>query len=420
MSRVLTRVLAAAVLLTGVPVTAAVTATSAAAQNDCAAASNTMRHEVPWAQERLTPQRAWPLTQGAGVTIAVVGTGVSPQPPQLAGAVLPGVDLRPADTFGRDGEVRTGRGDADCAGHGTFAASLMVARPRQGVGLVGVAPAATVLPVRVTTDPARTEPAALAAGIKAAVESGAKIVAVTLATNALPLVMREAIELAKQRDVVVVAPAALPSSMTSEIAENQKPLAFPAALAGVVAVAAIDQDGENESRGRASQPVLAAPGDELVGLPPSGPGQVIGSSADLAVAFVAGAAALVRARHPQLSADAVVRRLTGTADHPAGPMPDPAIGYGVVDPTAAVTALGSVVDNRVAGPDAAALELPREPVPDPRPARTALIVAGGVVGLALLATLVALAISAARRRATAQRHRPPVRSAPRRGPARVR
>jgi hypothetical protein len=107
----------------------------------------------------------------------------------------------------------------------------------------------------------------------------------------------------------------------------------------------------------------------------------------------------VRARHPELTSDAVIRRLTGTADHPAGPMPDPAIGYGVVDPTAAVTALGSVVDTRVAGPDAAGLELPREPAPDPRPARTALIVAGGVVGLALLATLVALAAMTARRRA---------------------
>lgn len=375
------------VLLAGLPISLVGLAVPVAAQTDCAAPGTEVLHERPWAQQRLAPERAWSLTRGAGIIVAVVGTGVSATPPQLAGAVLPGVDVGSG-----------GRGDTDCAGHGTFAAALVAARPLPDVGLVGIAPEAAVLPVRVTVDPARTEPAALAAGIRAAVEGGADVIAVTLASNVGPPAMREAIELARTRDVLVVASAALPTALTAAAAENVRPQAFPAVLPGVLAVAAIGRDGTSEARALSAQPALAAPGEELIGLAPTGAGQVHGSAAELAVTFVAGAAALVRARHPALTAAEVAARLTDSADHPPGPLPDPALGYGVVDPAAAVGLQRNGADTRVAAPAAAGLTLPADPVRDQRPARVALAVAAGVLGLALLSALVAGSVVAARRR----------------------
>jgi membrane-anchored mycosin MYCP len=90
---------------------------------------------------------------------------------------------------------------------------------------------------------------------------------------------------------------------------------------------------------------LAAPGTDIVGLSTSG--QVINGSIDndavkpiagssFAAAFVSGVAALVRAKYPELSAHQVIRRLQATAHPPAGGR-DSVVGYGVVDPVAALT-----------------------------------------------------------------------------------
>jgi hypothetical protein len=198
--------------------------------------------------------------------------------------------------------------------------------------------------------------------------------------------------------VLVVAPAALPASLAAKAAENVRPQAFPAALPGVVPVAAVGKDGTVEARALGAQPALTAPGKDLTGLAPAGNGQVVASAAELAVAFVAGSAALVRARYPDLTVDAVVHRLTGTADHPPGTLPNPTLGFGMVDPTAAVATMASAEDTRVAKPDTAPLALAHAPVPDQRPARIALIVCAVIVGLALLAALVGVAVASARRR----------------------
>ena len=87
-----------------------------------------------------TPARLAPLATGAGVTVAVVDSGVDRVHPQLAGRVLAGADLLDPG----------GDGGRDCAGHGTGVASIIAAAPRPDVAFRGLAPGARILPVRVS------------------------------------------------------------------------------------------------------------------------------------------------------------------------------------------------------------------------------------------------------------------------------
>ncbi|MFB9570516.1 S8 family serine peptidase, partial [Saccharopolyspora hordei] len=181
----------------------AVGAPHAAAQppvGQCTPPSETPVTTMSWAQQRMAADRAWSLTRGE-VVVGVVDTGVSAAAPALAGAVLPGTDLR------------GGPGDDDCFGRGTFLASLIAARPSSDphVPFAGVAPGATIFPVRVNDDPPKVlDHAALARdiarGIRAAVDGGARVVAVGLVATLDVPELRAAVAHAAQRDVLVVAP----------------------------------------------------------------------------------------------------------------------------------------------------------------------------------------------------------------------
>ncbi len=327
-----------------VTVSAAPVATAGPADAQCAGPATTPGPRTPWAQLRLGAERAWVLTRGESTLVAVLDTGVSATAPALAGAVEAGRDV-----------VSGGRADTDCSGHGTFVAGLLAARPAAGTGLAGVAPAARVLPIRVTDNPDQVNPAMLAAGIRAAVDASAQVVAVPVSTPTDSAAVRAAVVYAQRRDVLVVA-AAETAAADPTGGPNAGPSApaYPAALPGVLAVAPIGPDGTpTTDTSVASRPALAAPGDNLTSIAPRGPGNIAASGHGLAVAFVAGAAALVRSYRPQLGAAAVQHRIEVTADHPSDHLPDPLLGYGIVDPLAAVATV-----------------LPEEsgdPTPPPRP-----------------------------------------------------
>ncbi|PPK63195.1 subtilase family protein [Actinokineospora auranticolor] len=282
-----------------------------------------------------------------------------------------------------------GPADTDRSGHGTFVAGLIAARPVPRSGFVGLAPAATILPIRVTGDPGAVDPDRLAAGIRRAVDSGARVVAVGLIGTGDTPALRAAVTAARERDVLVVASAAV-----RRVGQR----AFPASLDGVLAVSPVGPDGLAKSVLLGARPALAAPAEQLVGIGPSGSGHRLAAGPELAVGYAAGAAALVRARHPALTAAETITRLTDTADAPAAP--DPTIGAGVVNPVAAVTTIAP--EPRRTTPPSEHIAIPDRSTVDKRPARVAVWFVAGLAALTLVATGAVTAVAHARRRSGAR------------------
>ncbi|MET8229629.1 type VII secretion-associated serine protease mycosin [Micromonospora sp. NPDC005298] len=285
----------------------------------------------PWTLQRYDPARLAPLATGAGVTVAVVDSGVDRTHPQLAGQVLAGTDLLDPG----------GDGSRDCAGHGTGVASIIAARPQPGVAFHGLAPDARILPVRVSEqqvvqgrESGRTVSAAeFARAIRWAVDHDADVVNLSVVLYADDPAVHDAVAYAVQRDVVLVAAA-------GNLHDSGDPHPFPAAYDGVLGVGAIGADGTRAGFSQTGPYVdLVAPGSEvLTAAPGQGHQRVEGTS--YAAPFVAATAALLRQYRPELTAAQVVERIVATTDPAPGPGHGGGYGAGVLNPYRAVTETG--------------------------------------------------------------------------------
>ncbi|MFI7608297.1 S8 family serine peptidase [Micromonospora sp. NPDC049366] len=345
-----------------------------AAAAECAPPAVTVVRELPWAQDWLRPQRIWPLTQGAGVTVAVVDSGVDAGVRQLAGRVDAGLDAR-------DGR---GRADSDCSGHGTFVAGIVAAAAQPGVGFAGLAPQARLLPVRVTVDRDDLPPeGALATAIQTAAERGARVILVGTPIVRAGTRLRAALTVAEARDALVV--------VASWAGTDGPPPVDPWVTERIVSVGGFDPQG-GPLTGTVAPVDLVAPGAGIVSLGPRGPGHVVADGNGYAAAHVAGAAALVRARHPELTAAQVKQRLLATSDRVPRRLPDPTLGYGALDLYAAVTAvLPGEHGTAVSAPAVAPAVVARPHETDRRGFSIAAAVAAAAGALAVLVVVVALA-----------------------------
>ncbi|MFG1891768.1 type VII secretion-associated serine protease mycosin [Micromonospora sp. NPDC049051] len=277
-----------------------------------------------WQLDLLQARTAWRSSTGKGVTVAVIDSGVDADHPDLAGQVLPGLDL-----VAPDGAA----GDPDPVGHGTTVAGLIAGRNDDERGAVGLAPDARILPVRVLDAENRYDDALIVAkGVRWAVDNGARVINLSLGGSGDSPALAAALDYAFVRDVVVVA-----CTGNLGTSSNAK-VWYPAREPGVIAVAGSERDSDNlwsgSITGRAT--VLTAPATGLVGARPGGYWRVQGTS--FAAPLVAATAALVRARYPQMSAGDVVNRLLTTARDIGPTGRDDRFGYGMVDPVAALNA----------------------------------------------------------------------------------
>ncbi|HEY3009492.1 MAG TPA: type VII secretion-associated serine protease mycosin [Micromonosporaceae bacterium] len=297
---------------------------------------------VPWAQRWFASDRLVPITDGRGVVVAVIDSGVDARHPQLRGRVLPGKDfLDPGP--GNDGRL-------DCVGHGTAVASIIAATKTEGMGLRGIAPGAEILPVRVSEQEVingeasgRTvSPARFAEAIRWAADHGADVLNLSVVLYEDVPAVREAVRYAIAKDVVVVA-------AVGNLHQQRDPRPYPAAYDSVIGVGAIGQDGLREEFSQVGSYVdIVAPGGGVTVATP-GRGHAIESGTSYAAPFVSAAAALIRRLHAGLSAADVRRRLEATADPSPGGRDSAAYGAGVVDPyRAAVDLIGSSQVNRPA------------------------------------------------------------------------
>ncbi|MEW2445717.1 S8 family serine peptidase [Micromonospora marina] len=349
----------------------------------CVGPSPVVATEQAWPFRRLAPSTVWPLSRGRGIVVAVLDTGVSATAPALAGAVRPGVDV-----------VNGGPADSDCQGRGTALAGLVAARPRAGTPIAGIAPDATVLPVRIVDAEGRVPDGALAAGLRAATRARADVILVGTGTARPDPALRAAVRAAVAADVVVVAPI---NGQRAESADRPAAVWYPAAYPEVVAVGGIGPDGTPlGSPAPAAGVDLAAPGTEAVAAGPVGVGHFRVGGTAVAAAQVAATAALVRGYRRDESAATVVGRLVRTAEPPADPALAALLGAGLVDVREAVgaTVLGVAPRNDL--PEAAVT--PPEVPPRPPAAALAVTVSLACLGTAALAGLVAATLRRGRRR----------------------
>lgn len=301
-----------------------------------------VRTDRPWEDRLLDPSRVWGVTKGAGVRVGVIDSGVDSDNPHLRGKVFPGFD------FVRN--VAGGR--FDCAPHGTPVASIIVGAQLEGSGFRGMAPDARIVPARVTdTDEIEGGPATVAAGIRYTVDEGAKVLNLSLTVFQDVPELKEAVEYAQEKDVLVVAAA-------GNLRDSNNPTPYPAAYPGVLGVGSIDINGARAQDSQVGEYVdLVAPGVKVTGCTPSA-GHELWQGTSFATPFVAGTAALVRSAWPGLSAAEVASRLVRTASVSRGGARSPEYGTGVVNPYRAVT------DTTVAG-EPEPVEVTPLPAPQP-------------------------------------------------------
>jgi type VII secretion-associated serine protease mycosin len=320
-----------------------------------AAAADSIRVEQGWVLDMLNAEAAWQVSRGAGVTVAVIDSGVNPYVSDLTGSVRTGPDFT---------GVHTSTASADWGVHGTWMASLIAGHGHdQGFsGVMGVAPEARILSVRVIPDRAdphykqyEREPEtfiqqSLASGIDYAVTHGARVISMSIGYSAPSATVRQELQTAYDHGVVVIASAGNSGVGSGSGRATGAPESFPANYPGVISVGAVRQSGVVADFSSDNLSVqVAAPG---VGVPAQGrDGQYwLVSGTSPACALVAGVAALIKSKYPGLAPDLVASAITSTTtSRPAGGY-DSQVGFGIVDAAAALAKAGQLAGARPAQP----------------------------------------------------------------------
>jgi membrane-anchored mycosin MYCP len=388
---------------------------------------------VPPSQQALDPIAAWRFSRGDGQLVAVLDTGVRPGP-RLPG-VQPGGDY-----------IESTDGLTDCDGRGTAVAGLIAGQPGDD-GFAGLAPGAKLVSLRVTSskfaprgvggDPSQSravvDVTALGRAIVHAADLGARVITVAGITcvaadrnvdqGALGAAIRYA---AVDKDAVIVAAAgnigaagaasgaACDSNPLTDLSHPDDPrdwdgvtsVSVPSWWQPYVLSVGSLTPGDQPSKFSMAGPWVgvAAPGESIVsvsnrddgglanGLPNEHQQLVPLSGTSYAAGYVAGVAALVRSKYPELHSAQVIQRITGSA-HNGARAPSNVVGAGAVDPVAALTWQLPAASTSDASP---VKHVAAPPEPAPKSPWPRIVAFGGTAALTL--AVVAAAAIAARRR----------------------
>ncbi|MEU1321711.1 type VII secretion-associated serine protease mycosin [Streptomyces microflavus] len=393
--RLLTAVAATGVLLVALPVPPA----AADDATQCTFPSKKYPGR-PWSLQRVLMDELWKQSTGKGVRVAVVDTGVDVKNPQLTGAV----DVKAGRNLMRKGlkdanggKLERGKenGTTDTVGHGTKVAGIIAARETKGTGFTGLAPDATIIPIQQNDADGNGTAETLAQAIRYAADTAkADIINISQDTaDALeptPL-LKQAVDHALAKDIVVVA-----SAGNDGMGGNVKPT-YPASYEGVLAVASSDRNNERAYFSQGGGFVgIAAPGVDMISTVPGG-GHCADNGTSFSAPYVAGVAALIKAKHPDWTQRQIVAQIQQTAERSVAGH-DRHVGWGVVDPVRALTEDDKPIDRPVAregmskgeAPTPAQLHLGE--TADERNARLAtyVVVGGGVLVAAIAGAAVAV------------------------------
>lgn len=293
---------------------------------------------IPWGITRTEAPKTWTTTEGAGVRVAILDTGIDPNHGDLR--VVGGVNTVDGGTW------------TDRNGHGTHVAGT-VAALQNSVGVAGMAPKAELYAVKVMGDSGSGTLSSLIAGIDWAVRNNMQIINMSLGTSSDSASLRSAVDRANAAGILLVAAAGNNGNAdgTGDIVR------YPARYESVVAVAATDSSNRRASFSATGSALeLAAPGVGINSTYPGG-GYAALSGTSMAAPHAAGAAALIWAANPTLKNTDVRRILRegaaaiGSREH---------FGFGLVNIPRSLS---------LVNPAPAPTPAPNpEPLPEPQPA----------------------------------------------------
>ncbi len=280
-----------------------------------------------WAHPMINSPAAWNLTTGdAGVTIAILDTGVDLHHPEFQGRLVPGYS-----DFGN------GSPDDD-QGHGTHVAGIVAAAGNNGIGVAGMAWQARIMPIKVLDADGRGSHAGIARGMDWAVDHGARIINLSLGGTASSTTLQTTIERARSRGVLIIASAGNcgDTNHAANGCDRQNQPIYPAAYDQVLAVAATTSGDSRAGYSNSGSYVdVAAPGSSILSTASAGAYRSA-SGTSQAAPFVSGLAALIWSLDSTLTATEVEMIIKSTAVDKGLPGFDPDFGYGRIDAWAAV------------------------------------------------------------------------------------
>jgi type VII secretion-associated serine protease mycosin len=295
-----------------------------------AASGNDPLLDQQWGLTAIGAPSVWKITRGAGVTVAVIDSGSGPHP-----------DLDANLDAGRTmfGFIDSaGVSDIDKAGHGSHVAGIIAAVADNAIGGSGVAPQSRILPIRVLDAQGSGDSKDVSKAVRFAVDSGAKVINISLGGSNESTSLTAAIQYAVDRNVLVVAAAGNGAA--------DSPPKWPGASDLTIAVTAVDRNNSATSFDQRGDYIdLAAPGASI--LSTASNDYKIQSGTSMAAAFVTGAAALLFAAQPSITAAQVRDVLQRTATDIGPPGRDTTFGYGLINLVAAFAELDVMFPNSI-------------------------------------------------------------------------
>ena len=322
-----------------------------------AAPADLVRGQQQWVLDMMNVPEAWQVTEGSGVVVAVIDSGVNAKVSDLTGSVINGPDYT---------GVRTPSVNANWGLHGTWMASMIAGHGHDGGadGIIGVAPAARILSIRVIPDkedpsyrtynnePEQRIQNQLAEGIMTAVKDHARVISMSIGYSAPSGMVRAAIDYAYQHGTILVASSGNSGDNDTKHASRSSglaPVSFPAEYPGVLGVGAVTMSGQPASFSSGNLSVqVAAPGKAVPAQGRNGLYYTVDGTSP-ACALVAGVAALIESRYPAISPQLVMQAMTSTARQSGPGGYDVLTGFGVVNADAALAKAGQLMKERRQG-----------------------------------------------------------------------
>lgn len=270
-----------------------------------------------WSLTQLDFESTWSTSDGTGVCVGVVDSGIALNHPDLSGKVAASADW-------------TGEGVSSYGNHATHVAGIIAAKPNNSQGIVGAAPGVSLLNAKALSAAlGEGTTSGVAQAIVWAVDNGAGVINASIGGNSGSSALLQAINYAQAHDVVIIA-----SGGNDGLKGNSS--SWPASYEWPIATASITDTGAlSPFSTQASYIDIAAPGSSILStLTSSRYGYMSGTS--MAAPHVAALAALARAAHPSESATQIRSRIENTATDSGSAGWDSSFGWGVISPSAAV------------------------------------------------------------------------------------